>query len=118
MKNTRLLFVYNADSGLFNTLTDIAHKAFSPSTYNCNLCAITHDLLKEKGEWKNFVASLGIDTEFLHKDEFNSKYGEHADSFPAIYLIDENTMNLAVTADELNVMSGIEQLKNKVSSIV
>ncbi len=27
-----LLFVYNADSGLFNTLGDIGHKLFSPNT--------------------------------------------------------------------------------------
>lgn len=25
-----LIFVYNADSGLFNTVTDIAHKVLSP----------------------------------------------------------------------------------------
>jgi len=28
----QLVFVYNADSGMFNTLTDIAHKVFSPKT--------------------------------------------------------------------------------------
>jgi hypothetical protein len=36
-----LVFVYNADSGVFNTLSDIAHKIFSPETYACNLCALT-----------------------------------------------------------------------------
>ena len=28
-----LLFVYNADSGLFNTMADIGHKLLSPETY-------------------------------------------------------------------------------------
>ncbi len=28
-----IVFVYNADSGLFNALPDIAHKTFSPATY-------------------------------------------------------------------------------------
>ena len=53
--SSRLLFVYNADSGLFNTLTDIAHKMLSPKTYTCNLCAITHGLFSEKEEWKEFI---------------------------------------------------------------
>ena len=45
MKVTRgtaptLVFVYNADSGVFNALADAAHKIFSPRTYACNLCAL------------------------------------------------------------------------------
>ena len=37
-----LLFVYNADTGLFNTVADAAHKILSPSTYSCNLCKVTY----------------------------------------------------------------------------
>ncbi|WP_232221892.1 hypothetical protein [Methanococcoides burtonii] len=40
-KNT-LIFVYNADSGLINEMKDYVHKIVSPSTYECNLCAITY----------------------------------------------------------------------------
>jgi len=29
-----LLFVYNADSGLFNSVADAAHKILAPSTYS------------------------------------------------------------------------------------
>ena len=32
-----IVFVYNADSGLFNMVTDTAHKMLSPDTYECNL---------------------------------------------------------------------------------
>ena len=63
-----LVFVYNADSGLFNTLTDIAHKIFSPDTYSCNLCMITHDNLSMRSEWKDFIEKLDIELEFLHRD--------------------------------------------------
>ena len=48
--NDSLLFVYNADSGFFNTLADIGHKLFSPATYPCQLCAIT-GVLAEGGSW-------------------------------------------------------------------
>ncbi len=37
-----LLFVYNADSGLVAGLFDSAHKLLSPSTYQCQLCTLTH----------------------------------------------------------------------------
>jgi hypothetical protein len=51
MKTKSLLFVYNADSGVFNLVTDIAHKIFSPQTYACQLCCITHG---------NFEDALGM----------------------------------------------------------
>ena len=51
----RLLFVYNADSGLFNTMADIGHKIFSPQTYSCLLCALTHGYFRERDEWRRFV---------------------------------------------------------------
>jgi hypothetical protein len=49
-----LLFVYNANSGKLNAAFDMAHKAISPSTYKCSLCALTHNPLKEKKEWVDF----------------------------------------------------------------
>ncbi|MBC7930780.1 MAG: hypothetical protein H7Z38_09495, partial [Rubrivivax sp.] len=56
--NHALVFVYNADSGLFNALTDIAHKAFSPATYQCNLCALTHSTFGMRKGWKRFLETL------------------------------------------------------------
>jgi hypothetical protein len=38
----KLLFVYNADSGLFNSIAEAAHKIVSPQTYRCDLCRITY----------------------------------------------------------------------------
>jgi hypothetical protein len=50
----KLIFVYNAESGKLNTLFDIAHKIIKPETYQCSLCAITHDAIKEKKAWTEF----------------------------------------------------------------
>jgi len=47
MKDT-IVFVYNADGGLFNTLSNIVHKIFSPETYRCKLCSITYSVLGMK----------------------------------------------------------------------
>ena len=81
-----LVFVYNANSGLFNTLSDIAHKILSPQTYACNLCAITHTPLGMRQEWKTFLEHLELEKEFLHTDEFHARYGLEEMKLPAIFL--------------------------------
>jgi hypothetical protein len=83
--DSALIFAYNANSGLFNTLTDIAHKIFSPETYACQLCALTHSNFTMRQEWKQFLASLGRPLEFLHADEMKEKYGVAGVPLPAIF---------------------------------
>jgi len=66
-KKKKLIFIYNADSGLLNTVKDFWHKALRPSTYQCNLCQTTFGSFGVKKEWKSFISTLEVDTEFLHK---------------------------------------------------
>lgn len=80
-----LVFVYNADSGLLNTLSDIAHKALSPQTYRCRLCALTHGRLRMRQEWKTYLEGLGVACEFLHRDELAQRYGIRDAQLPAVY---------------------------------
>ena len=79
-----LLFVYNADSGLFNTISDIGHKIFSPQTYDCRLCAITHGYFVERKAWRTFIEALAAECEFLHRDEFRRRYPANDTSLPAV----------------------------------
>lgn len=37
-----LLFVYNREKDLTNGAIDCAHKVFKPSSYKCELCALTY----------------------------------------------------------------------------
>ena len=71
----KLVFVYNADSGFLNTLLDIGHKIVKPETYSCNLCNLTFGNFRENAKWKQFRESTEIEMEFLHRDEFEEKYG-------------------------------------------
>jgi hypothetical protein len=68
-----IVFVYNADSGLFNAFLDYAHKIVSPKPNACNLCAVTYNTGMKK-EWRTFIDNLGIPVEFLHRDEFLETY--------------------------------------------
>ena len=114
---TSLVFVYNADSGLFNTLTDIAHKIFSPGTYSCNLCMITHDNLSMRSEWKEFIEMLDIELEFLHRDEFLNQHKMSDVKLPCIFSKstdskDPGGLSSFISADEINACKSVDGLKS------
>jgi hypothetical protein len=64
----RIIFIYNADSGLLSALWDSARKAVD-SPEACDLCTITHGLLAERGDWKRIDQELGLPTHYYHRDE-------------------------------------------------
>src|SRR5689334_9393969 len=112
-KRTRpaLVFVYNAESGLFNTLADAAHKIFSPRTYPCNLCALTHSAVGMRREWREFLDGLDATPEFLHADELEERYGVEGLSLPAIFRREERGMEVLVDADSINGCKTLDELK-------
>lgn len=109
----QLVFVYNADTGLVNSLLDLAHKLVSPATYPCSLCAITHGT-RIRPEWKEFVATLPLPTVFLHRDEFLEKYPQQAaTALPVIFVRNEaDALIPFIAAQELNQtdLPGLMQL--------
>ena len=112
-----LVFVYNADSGLFNTLTDTAHKLFSPATYACNLCAMTYSALGMKKEWKEFLDTINMPLEFLHRDELKEKYGTEV-KLPAIFRKSGTELNLVIDANSINKCKDIDELKQLLNNKV
>jgi hypothetical protein len=102
MTKPTLVFVYNADSGLVNTLLDIGHKIVSPKTYSCNLCAITHSTFSMRDEWKQFVAQIGCPVEFLHRDELAEQYGMRDVGLPAVFRRNNGTLETWITREEIN----------------
>ena len=110
-QKTRLLFVYNADSGAFNTLADMGHKLFSPQTYSCSLCTLTHGVFREKSQWREFVASLPIACDFLHRDEFQKEYPERQDSFPAVFLLKGEKITPCLSARQLESCHDMQDLE-------
>ena len=107
---SKLIFVYNADSGLFNLLTDTAHKLLSPETYSCNLCAITYGSFGMKKNWKEFLKSIDIPVEFLHRNELKKKYGISNINLPAILIKEENEPKLWINSESINLCKSIDDL--------
>ncbi|MDH5711126.1 MAG: hypothetical protein OEZ15_05625 [Gammaproteobacteria bacterium] len=107
----KLIFVYNADSGLFNTASDIAHKILSPETYNCNLCALTHGYFKIKDDWVGFLEEIDADLIFLHRDEFIKQYNLPNIKLPAIYSEKDDHLSLWLDQTIINQMKTLDELK-------
>ncbi len=118
----KLIFVYNADSGLRNMVFDSAHKIFSPSTYECSLCDITYGAFTENTIWKKFRKKSAIEMEFLHKDEFaktyKSKFG-YKFTYPIVLVSRNESLEVAVKTQELDTMKRatdlIELLSRRIS---
>jgi len=111
----KLIFIYNADSGLFNTVTDIAHKIFSPQTYSCNLCALTHDYFNVRDEWKAFIAGLGVECEFLHRDEMQQRFPTLDIALPALLREADGATQLCLSAEAINRCGDLAALKSAIT---
>ena len=108
-----LIFVYNANSGKLNGYMDIMHKIFSPKTYPCSLCAITHGTFKIREEWAEFKETLNVPLNFLHKDEWLEQYGIR-EKLPAIFLKDREKIKTWIPAETLD-QQDLDSLKKLIS---
>ncbi len=108
-----LLFVYNADSGLFNTLADIGHKLFAPDSYPCDLCALTHGYLREKAQWRRFVEELGVPCQFLHRDQFRHRYPDDTTPLPAVFLVQNGSLRPCLDKEALATCQDLESLQRQ-----
>jgi hypothetical protein len=106
-----LIFVYNADGGTLNAMMDSAHKLFAPATYQCSLCAITHNMLTMRREWKDYMRSLSYKALFYHRDDFCQQWPNQRTDLPAIFIQEENgSLQNLISADELNQQTNVAQL--------
>ncbi|HVG34583.1 MAG TPA: hypothetical protein VM911_16045 [Pyrinomonadaceae bacterium] len=111
-----LVFVYHAESGLFHGLADMAHKTFSPQTYQCNLCALTYSTLGMRKSWKQFLETLRLPVEFLHADQLKQQYGESAGTaLPAIFMKRDGRLELWIDADSINACRTMDDLKRLIT---
>lgn len=111
----KLLFVYNADSGLLNFILDAAHKLFSPATYPCNLCALTYTPTGLP-RWRRFVRTLPWPVEFLHKDELAEQYGKIDVLLPAAFVWDGHNLQPWINVEEMNGFESLDELITAVAA--
>jgi hypothetical protein len=127
---SKLIIVYNANSGTLNALLDSAHKMISPRTYACQLCDLTFSVFKENELWLGFRESLTtadphLKLEFLHRDEFEKQYWSKwlpKYSYPIILSVSDQVqdyndgfgtnsgMDIFLSTEEINQITETEAL--------
>lgn len=109
--------MYNADSSSLAQIKDLIHKSISPKTYGCRLCSLTFGTLREKQAWSKFVKTLGIETKFLHRDEFVSAYpAQKSSRFPAVFLSTGKYLTLFISKEEIEKQNTLDDLIKLVTS--
>ena len=111
---SELIFIYNAKSGIVNEFLDFAHKIVSPSTYNCNLCALSYGNFTMKKKWSDFISSLPVRSTFTYKDKV-SEYGYNNIELPSIIFRNGSRSKVIISSEEINKLKKIDQLINILS---
>jgi len=109
----KLIFVYNANSGKVNAILDGLHKIVSPSTYNCNLCAITFGNFSEDKIWKEFREESEAEMTFYYRDEFLKQFRSKwlpKYNFPVLLSEENGELEMLIDAQELNDLENASQL--------
>lgn len=112
----KLIFVYNADTGVFNAITDTIHKVMSPDTYECRLCQITYGMTSMQNAWREFLSDIEGEKVFLHRNEFQKQHPDIPANLPAIFTEEMGQLYPFLTAEEINECSDLESLMETVKS--
>jgi hypothetical protein len=113
----KLIFVYNADSGLRNTLLDSAHKIFNPKTYTCKLCDLTFGKFGERKAWKAFKKQAEVEMKFLHADEFETLYKSKfrpAFELPVVLIEEQYELQVLLSSKALEKIDNVKELILKI----
>jgi hypothetical protein len=106
-----LLIVYNAEEGVFAALGDALHKALSPATYACSLCAVSYGAVRMRPEWRQHLAALPYATRFFHRPDFRRSYPSLAAlPLPAILLDDSAGPRVILDAATLSALPDVTAL--------
>ncbi|NMC07769.1 MAG: hypothetical protein GYA24_21325 [Candidatus Lokiarchaeota archaeon] len=106
----RIVFVYNADSGVINSIKDYFHKVLKPETYECNLCQVTFGNLGMRKEWSEYIKRLPLPVDLLHRDEFIMRYPAAPRHFPAAFIESDGKLETIISAHEMRAVPSLSEL--------
>ncbi|MGW8228507.1 MAG: hypothetical protein ACWGOW_06380, partial [Gammaproteobacteria bacterium] len=64
-----------------------------------------------RDEWKTFIESLGVNCQFMHRDEFVSEYDGQDITWPAILIKRAGQLNVCLESADINSCNSLEELK-------
>lgn len=111
MRSGRLLiFVFNCDRGNLSAIKDYTQKLTDDKSPECNLFALISSPVGIKKGWKRYVQDLALPARFLHRDEYEEEFGALLTPLPAVFLHDQKTKSLFISADELGRVMTMDDL--------
>jgi hypothetical protein len=111
MQSGRLLiFVFNCDRGNLSALKDYSQKQSDDMAPGCNLLTLISSPVGIKKGWKRYIQELKIPARFLHHDEYEEEFGALLTSLPAVFLHNQKTRSLFISADELSRIPSVDDL--------
>ena len=110
IKRQKIIFVYNANSGFMHSMSDLFRNTTKPNDNPCKLCSLTYSGAFMKKMWKEYVTSLGIETAFLHKDEFQERYPDYKTAYPVVLLDKNNSLTTLISSKDFKGMSDLTDL--------
>jgi len=117
-KKDTLIFVYNANRGLFSKATDFTHKLISPTTYNCSLCSLTYGNFFMEKKWANFITELDYNVQFSYKNNIKLKQLAHSDFPMLLFRNEKGTLQLLLNSIEINKQKTLEDLMRLVEKTI
>lgn len=106
----KLVFVYNAEAGLLNGIMDSIQKVVSPSTYACDLCAITYGLTTMNSKWRVWLKQLDMPAQFFHRADFRRAWPDENVRLPAILMEKDDQLTALIAADAFESIKHVDQL--------
>ena len=107
------MFVWNADSGWENALTDSLRKLLQPESQPCSLCRLTYGVAGPRAAWKRFLEQWGRPALFVHRDEFRQMDAQgrwHEIPLPAVLEWRSGSWTPAISAQTLSGLESLDQL--------
>ena len=111
----KVIVVYNANENIKSAILDYAHKVFSPSTYRCELCSLTHSNIGPRKEWRSFRKSVNLVLDVMYIESFEERFN-HRFNYPVILLEIQDNLEVIMTKDEIANHSSIESLLESLNS--
>jgi hypothetical protein len=105
-----LIFVFNCDRGNLSSIKDYSQKQSDDKTPGCNLLSLISSPVGIKKGWKRYIQELKVPARFLHHDEYEEEFGALLTPLPAVFLHNQKTRSLFISADELSRIQSVEDL--------
>lgn len=113
----KLIFVYNANKDILSKTLDFAHKLLQPSTYRCELCALTHGNFSERQAWRKFREESKVEMEFMYAGELKNRLNFVAGEFPLVLINRGNDWEIALSKKDFEELRKLEDLIVRIQTL-